>query len=77
MASYMSACFQMVYESYISIRVSSSTCVPKCNFTHDTDLIKLAVKAIYILLLIFQLYYLLPNISILKVHDFLLFQRFM
>lgn len=73
----MSACFQMVYESYISIPVSSSTCVSKCNFTHGTDLIKLTVKATYILLLIFQLYYLLPNISILKVHDVLLFQRFM
>lgn len=44
---------------------------------HDTDLIKLAVKATYILLLIFQLYYLLPNISILKVHDVLLFHGFM
>lgn len=73
----MSACFQTVYESNISVRASISTCVSKCNFTHDTDLIKLAVKNTYILLLIFQLYYLLPNISILNVHDFFLFQRFM
>lgn len=73
----MSARFQMVYESYISIWVSSSTYVSICNFTHDTDLIKLAVKATYILLLIFQLHYLLTNISILKVHDILHFHRFM
>lgn len=73
----MSARFQVVYERYISIWVSSSTYVSICNFTHDTDLIKLAVKATYILLLIFQLYYLLPNISILNVHDVLLFHGFM
>lgn len=73
-ASYMSACFQTVYKNYISIQISSSTCVSKCNFTHETDLIKLALKTTCILLLIFQPYYLLPNISILKVHDFLLIQ---
>lgn len=73
----MSASFQMVYESYISIRLSISTYVSICNFTRDTDLIKLVVKATYILLLIFQLYYLLPNISIFKVHDILLFHGFM
>lgn len=72
----MSAHFQMVYESYISIWVSSSTYVSICNFTYDTDLIKLAVKATYIFLLIFQLHYLLTNISFLKVHDVFLFHGF-
>lgn len=44
---------------------------------HNTDLIKLAIKATYTSLLIFQLHYLLPNISILEVHYGSLLQRFM
>lgn len=56
----------MVYECYISISISIYTLVAEGNFTHDTDLIKLLITVTSILLLIFQLKYLLPYISSLK-----------
>lgn len=59
----------MLYECYISISTSLYTLAAEGNFTHDTGLIKLLITATSILLLIFQLKYLLPYISTLEFYS--------
>lgn len=63
----------LVFKWYMSVNtsISISICVSPAegNSTHDTDLIKLLITVTSISLLIFQLKYLLPYISTLKVYS--------